>query len=231
MLNEAGKLKSFGIDLRSRSRRRFAVVVTFGLYVLAMLVVSVGADHSLTLQRYHLGIWLMFGLTALFSLGIFREGGPVKAFAEPVWRVRGMKGGLVMVRSLDDLAEYRFGGRFDALTEAEQDVVLRAYRVGNYLFPAENSRASTRLDERERIEKDRAYGATLAKLTRYLFYLAGFFAIRRTAASPAEVVALMLTLGYFAVNGPKALILWDEPAPWGDGGLVLVRESREGGTP
>lgn len=211
MLNpDPRKLRFLGIDLRSRFRRRCAVVLMFGSYLLLVILVATGMEQSPILQRYHLGIWLMLAVLSLFSMGIFREGGPVKAFHEPVWKLRGFKGGAVMIRSLDDLAEYRFGAKLDALPPAEQSEVLRSYRVGNYLFSADTSRAPSRLDERERIEKDRAYSATLASLTRYLFIMAGVYGMRKGAISPAEVAATLFFLAYIGLNGPKAAILWNE---------------------
>jgi hypothetical protein len=231
MLNpDPKKLRAIGIDLHSKTRRRGAVVLTIGVFMVAMALISAETNDSTVLQRYHLGFWLMLFLSTVCCLGIFREGGPVKAFNEPVWRLKGMKDGAVLLRSLDDLAEYRFGGIFDALTDAQQSEVLSAYRVGNYFFPASSSKASTRLDERERTEKDRAYSATLTLLTRYLFIMAGVYGFKKTGFSPADITALLLTFGFFALNGPKIAILWNEPSPNSDGELRLLRGSQDGTT-
>lgn len=224
MLNsDPKKLRFLGIDLHSRTRRRYAVVLTIVAFVMAMAALSEGTDNSAALQRYHCGFWLMLLASAVCSAGIFREGGPVKAFNEPIWRLKEMKGGAVLLRNLDDLAEYRFGGRFDALTEAQQDEVLRSYRIGNYFYPATDSKASTRLDERERIEKDRAYSATLTSLTRYLFIMTGVCGFKSSSFTSADIAALLLTLGFVGLNGPKAAVLWNEPAPASEGELRIVR--------
>ncbi len=223
MLNpDPNKLRFLGIDLRSRLRRRCAVVLTFAVFFAALLSLSVEMDESKLLQGHSVGPVLMLVICFVCSLGIFRENGPVKAFNEPVWRLKGVKGGSVLLRSLDDLAEYRFGGKFDDLPAAQQNDVLGSYRVGNYFYPAASSKAPSRLDERERLEKDRAYSTTLASLTRYLFIMAGIYSARRSGISPSEAVALLFGFGFIGLNGPKATILWNEPTPLSDGEFRIV---------
>ena len=217
-----------GIDLQSRTRRRGAVILTIGVFIITMALLVAETNNSATLQRYHLGFWLMLLDSIVCSLGVFREGGPVKAFNEPVWRLRGIKGGAVLLRSLDDLAEYRFGGSFDTLSDAQQGEILSAYRVGNYFYPAASSKASTRLDERERIEKDRAYSATLTVLTRYLFIMAGVCGFSKAGLSTADITALLLTFGFLGINGPKASVLWNEPSPRLDEELRLSHGKQNG---
>ena len=185
--------------------------------------------HESKLLQGHLGApVLMLVIAFVCSLGIFRENGPVKAFNEPIWRLKGVKGGSVLLRSLDDLAEYRFGGKFDDLPAGQQSDVLGTYRVGNYFYPAASSKAPSRLDERERIEKDRAYSATLVSLTRYLFIVAGVYSVRRSGPSSIEVMALLISLGFIGQNGPKASILWNEPTPFPSGELRVVGEKVTG---
>jgi hypothetical protein len=224
------KLRFFGIDLKSRFRRRCAVVLTFAVFFIAMTGLSYGMESWKVLQRYRCGGWLMLLVPILCSVGIFREGGPVKAFNEPVWRLKGVKGGSLLLRSLDDRAEYRFGGRFDELPAAQQNEILGSYRVGNYFFPAASSKAPSMLDERERVEKDRAYGATLASLTRYLVIMgvvyADIYGVRRSVISSSDVAALLLTFGFIGLNGPKAAVLWNEPAPPSDGELRIVNDNQ-----
>jgi hypothetical protein len=84
--------------------------------------------------------------TTLQTFGIFREGGPVTRFKEPGRPFPDIKAGAVILGSLDDRAEYQFGAKFDALAETQQKELLRAYRVGNYLFPAEPGKAPGRLE-------------------------------------------------------------------------------------
>ena len=48
-------------------------------------------DESKLLQGHFAGPVLMLVICFVCSLGILRENGPVKAFNEPVWRLKGVK--------------------------------------------------------------------------------------------------------------------------------------------
>ena len=92
--------------------------------------------------------------------------------------------------------------------------MLRTYKVGNYLVPAEGSRDPDRLDERERAVRDGAYSRTLELLTLFCFVCAGiYFYVGGKLMQPADVVVTFLMLGTFAATWPKAMILWSEPDP------------------
>ncbi len=236
MLNpDPKKLRWLGIDMRSRTRRRCAVVLHVAVGVLGLFTLAAATADEPVLQRYHLSLYLMLLLTLLCSQGIFREGGVVKPFQErkehekAPWRLRGRPGRFVMLGSLDDRAEYRYGAKFDDLAEAEQQELLMKYRVGNYLFPAEASKAPGMqkappiLDEREQREKERANSITLKVMTGWLFYLAANYGTGHSKAmSGADIASLLLTFGFFATNGPKIYILWNEPSPLSEDDLHLV---------
>jgi hypothetical protein len=226
MLNsDLNKLHFLGIDLHSRWRRRWLVALTYSIFLVSMAVLVEESKRVPALQSYHSGFWLMLIVAIAFqTFGIFREGGPVKRFNEPVRPFPGMKGGAVILGSLDDRAEYQFGAKFDALAETQQRELLRTYRVGNYLVPGEPSKAPGRLDEREVAEKQRASSKTLVWLTRYCFCLAGIYGFRKMGMPPEDLAAMLLTLGFLAATGPKANILWNEAAPSIEGDLQLVQD-------
>jgi hypothetical protein len=226
MLNsDLNKLHFLGIDLHSRWRRRLLVALTYSIFLISMAVLVEESKRVPALQSYHSGFWLMLILaTAFQTFGIFREGGPVKRFNEAVRPFPGMKDGAVILGSLDDRAEYQFGAKFDALPEEQQKELLRTYRVGNYLFPAEPSKAPGRLDEREIAEKQQASSKTLVWLARYSLCLAGIYAFREVGMSSEGLAATFLTLGFLAATGPKANILWNEPDPRIEGDLQLVED-------
>lgn len=228
MLNsDLNKLRFLSIDLHSRWRRRLLVAFVYSIYVLSMAVLVRESERVSALQSYHSGFWLMLIVAIAFqTFGIFREGGPVKRFNEPMRSFPGMKGGAVILGSLDDRAEYQFGAKFDALPEAQQKELLRTYRVGNYLFPAEPSKAPGRLDEREVAEKQQASSKTLAWVIKLCFILAGVHAFGKTGMPPGDLAAMFLTLGFLAATGPKANILWNEPDPRIEGDLQLVQDPR-----
>jgi hypothetical protein len=226
MLNsDLNQLRFLSIDLHSRLRRRLLVTITYSIFVLSMAVLVEESKRAPALQSYHSGFWLMVIVaTAFQTFGIFREGGPVKRFNEHVRPFPGMKGGAVILGSLDDRAEYQFGAKFDALPAAQQKELLRTYRVGNYLFPAEPSKAPGKLDEREIAEKQQASSKTLVWLNRYCLCLAGLDAFRKTGMPPENLAATLLTLAFLAATGPKASILWNEADPRIEGDLQLVED-------
>jgi hypothetical protein len=114
------------------------------------------------------------------------------------------------------------GDKFDALPDPQQKELLRTYRVGNYFFPAEASKAPGRLDEREEGEKQRASSRTLVWLTGFCFCLSGACAFGNAGMRPVEIAGLFVTLGFIATTGPKASILWNEPDPRIENDLQLV---------
>jgi hypothetical protein len=151
------KLRWCGIDMRSRLRRRIAVVFTVAVFLFgSTLLITVSEAHA-SLNRYHAGFWSTLLLLTCCSLGVLRPGGVVKPFRQLTFRMKGI-GEVVTVNGLDELAEYRFGSRFDALNEERQTAVLNSYRVGSRFFPAKASKAPSvptqriccRLDERVR---------------------------------------------------------------------------------
>jgi len=219
------KLRLLGIDMHARGRRRSAVVLTYGVYLIAMGWLVRETRSVPGLREYYGGYWLMLLASSwVMGFSFLREGGAVKRFKLPVWRVRGEEGGWVLLRNLDDWAKYNYGDTFDALPEERQQEVLRKYRVGNYFFPASGSRTPDRLDEREVAELDRASKRTLTLLCTFCFSLAGAYAARNAVLRREDVAAVLFTLGTFAMSGPKASILWNEPDPRIGADLKLVQE-------
>lgn len=224
MLNPE-KLRYLGIDLHSRTRRRVLVVATW----LAFLVGMEALNVVLSLVPWF-GVHPMAALglgmaaVALFSFGsVFRDGGAVRRFQMPIWCMRGHKGeGFVMLRDLDDWARYKFGAKLADLPEAEQQQVLRTYRVGYYWFPAGRSRTPERLDERELAVRNEASVTTLRWVGLLCFSFAGTFGARMRPIGSGEVGITLLMLGCCAFNGPRSVILWNEPDPRINGDLALV---------
>jgi hypothetical protein len=214
MLNpEPRKLRYLGIDLHPRWLRRCVVVLTYLVYFIVMIVIAQKTKSVVVLQSYHLGFWLMALVSILMgAFGVFRDGGPVLRFTQPVWRLSGTEGSWMMLRGLDDRAKYSYGKNFDGLAEEQQKELLRTYRVGNYLFPADG-KARGADDERESAERERASGRTIVRLTQFCFAMAGIYAFSTARPSPEGLAAMFLTIGFYAMTGAKANILWNEIDP------------------
>ena len=227
MLNsDPKKLRFLGIDMQSQTRRRAAVVLTYGLYVIAIGCLAAGSKSVDGLQHYRAGFWLMLLVSSwVMGFSIFREGGVVKRFKLPVWQMRGTRGEWVLLRDLDDWAKYKHGGTFEELPPAHQQELLRRYKVGNYFFPANRSMTPERLDEREIAEIDRASRRTLVLLCSFCFCLAGAYSAPAIHLHSEDIAATLFLLGTFAMTGPKAGILWSEPDPRASADLQLVEEN------
>jgi hypothetical protein len=227
MLNpDAKKLRYLGIDMHSRTRRRAAVVLTYGIFVIATGCVLAAWKTEAGFQHYWAGFCSMLLLSScVMGASIFREGGIVKRFKLPVWEMRGAEGGWVMLRDLNDWAKYSHGDMFDALPPAQQEDVLRRYKVGNYYFPAQRSMTPERLDEREIAEMNRASRRTLTLLCTFCFSLAGAYSVPAIHLHNEDIAATFFLLSVFAMTGPKASILWSEPDPRTNADLQLVEQN------
>ena len=215
MLNSV-KLRYLGIDLHSRARRRFAVALTWIALFLAMTALSVLFDSEAWFRDHPLVALLVAGLAAyLFSLvSVFRDGGAVRRFEMPVWKVSaGDKSGYVMLGNLDDWARYKYDGALAELPEEEQQQVLRTYKVGYYLFPADRSRAPERLDEREIAVRNQASTNALRWVVFFCFSTAGACASSVQHVGRLDLAMELLTIGLIGLYAPRALILWNEPNP------------------
>jgi hypothetical protein len=228
MLNpDPTKLHYFGIDLHSRTRRRMVVVLTWVGFVAGMSLLTYALDTQPFFATHPIiGFYLVVLVLGLFILGsVFRDGGVVKPFKLRVWHIHGRRGGeFVLLRNLDDWARYQHGARLADLPEEQQQEVLRTYRVGCYVFPADKSRTPERLDEREIAVRNQASTSTLSWITLLCFSLAGAYAVKMISLRSTDVAMTFLTLGVIALNGPRSLILWNEPDPRESGDLTLVQQ-------
>src|ERR1035438_578527 len=70
-------LRFWGLTLRSRTKRRLVVTLTYAVYVIAMAVIADRWKSDAVLQNYHFGFFMMLLLSVLVGLlGVFRAGGP-----------------------------------------------------------------------------------------------------------------------------------------------------------
>jgi hypothetical protein len=228
MLNpDPAKLRYLGIDLHSRTRRRIVVVLTWLAFVIGMSLLSYTLDtQPFFLTHPIIGFYLVALAVGLFTLAsVFRDGGVVKPFHLRVWHIHGMHGDeFVLLRNLDDWARYQHGARLTELPEEQQREVLRTYRVGYYVFPADKSKTPERLDEREVAVRNQASTNALKWVTLFCFSLAGAYATKTIPIRSTDVAMTLLTLGIVAFNGPRSLILWNEPDPRENGDLALVQQ-------
>ena len=226
MLNpDPAKLRYLGIDLHSRTRRRVVVVLTWGALMIGMGVLSYTLDTQPFFRTHPIiGFYLVVLVLGLFTLGsVFRDGGAIKPFQFRVWHIHGPRGGeFVFLRNLDDWARYQHGTRLAELPDEQQHEVLRTYRVGYYVFPADKSKTPERLDEREIAVRNEASTTALKWVTLFCFSLAGAYAVKTIPLRSTDVAMSFLTLGIFAFNGPRSLILWNEPDPRESSDLALV---------
>jgi hypothetical protein len=228
MLNaNPAKLRYLGIDLHSRARRRVLVVLTWLVFFIGMGLLSYAVDSQPVFRNHPVAAFYLVVLaTGLFLLGsVFREGGAVRRFDFPVWHIRGRRGGeFVLLRDLDDWARYKHGAPLAELPQEQQQEVLHTYRVGYYFFPADKSMTPDRLDEREIAVCNQASKNALQWITLFCFTFAGGYAAEKIPLHATDVAMSFLTLGVLAFNGPRSLILWNEPDPRDSGDPGLVRQ-------
>jgi hypothetical protein len=202
------RLKSMGIDVRPRWRRRWIVVVTYLVWEAAL----VAGYKRVDFPSEQVIDWVATACVMYFSIfGIFS---PLKSFDEQrtpaggkVWHGRE---GKVVLGSLDDWAKYQYGNPFDQITEEEQHELLRTYRVGNYLMPYKGASGFDPQvpDERELAEQNRAIRKTLTFLIWLLIIEA---ASQNHWKHPSGY--MFLELAAVAVTAPKAILLWNEADP------------------
>jgi len=167
----------------------------------------------------YLALWL---LAAVVSFGgTFRNGGMVKSFDVRKQRA----GAMMMVGSLDEWAQYKYGTpNFEESSAEQQSELLSAYRVGTYLVPQDKLRRRDGLpDEREAAERDRVSRRTLVWLASYLVYIAASFSVQhQRKIDGLDVVATLLSLAVLAMTLPKAMVLWEEADPEESGELEVL---------
>jgi len=215
MLAEEQKLRWFGMDMRSRGRRRAAVV---GTYLVLFVVCVVASEYA-----SHPG-WLMLGLSATVEgivwISVMRSSGIVKRFEpKPPMRLKGM-GEVVLVEGLDGWTQHFYGvASFDAASESQQADILSRFRLGARLFPVRAGESdSPWLDEREAKERDSAERWSGRQIAKLLVTYAGIFtgqAINgsRRAITPLDVAVDFLMFAVLAQTLPRARVLWAEEDP------------------
>ena len=211
LTNEPKRLRLLGIDLRSRARRRAAAVLTYAAYFILMVVLDTGFEPGLSLWLKYL---CMFAATIYFmTTGIFRSRGPVKRMEEQASFYHDR----VVLNGLDDWSRYLYGGGYESLTHSQQHDVLLKYKVGSYLLPQANKHPgfdTEAPDERELVERNRAFARALRIMTTALFSLTGITVEGVIHHRPlGDPPSLFMTLGLAAVTLPKAIILWNEADP------------------
>lgn len=211
------KLRWMGIDLHALWRRRAAVLIT---YVVLTSVLGGTVGEAGWSGHPYLRLATMCALTyALLALSVFRIGGLVKSFEN--YQI-GVAPKHVILGSLDDWARYKYGvAGFEAASAGQQEELLKSYRVGNYLLPAKPGYDS-RLDERERAERDSTSRWALRYVSYFLALMTGSTAIQRFAWSPFEVAAMLWTFFVLTITLPQARVLWTEPDPRDAGGSQLA---------
>ena len=225
MLADVPKLHWCGIDMRSRWRRRVAVVMTYA--VLVIVVIAIG-DHA-----EHQG-WVMAGLAigieVLIWLSVMRGDGIVKRFEpKPPMRIKGM-GEVVFIEGLDQWAQHFYNApTFDAATPAQQNELLSRFKAGRRVFLAKHTESDTPwLDERELKERDSAERWTARQVMLLLAAYAGVFtsrAIQQRTVHPLEVATEFLMFAVTMQTLPRARVLWTEPDPQDvSGELILVEQ-------
>jgi len=224
MLNIA-KLSYLGIDLRSRRRRRIAVVCSWAAFFVGMVALGNFLDNeSFSVHHSHIALWATLAYVCLFYyLSVFRDGGVIRPFHFRTLPLAGFKGGVVVLSSLDEWARYSYGAALADLPEEQQQDVLRKYRVGHYYFPADKSRSPERLDEREIAIRDRASASTLRWVAVFCVCGAGSLTGHNFVhLQPADVITVLFHIVFMVIAGPAAVILWTEPDPRENGELTLV---------
>ena len=212
LTNDPKRLRLLGIDLHSRARRRIAVVFTYLAYFIVMVILDTRFEPNVNLWLKYL--CMLVATLYFMRSGVFRSCGPVKRMDERANFYHDM----VLLRGLDDWSRYLYGGNYDALPAEQQHDVLMRYKVGAYLLPEKNKHAgfdTEAPDERELVERNRAFVRALQIMTTLLFSLTGIMVDRAVHHGRTEdMPSLFMTLGLAAVTLPRAVILWNEADPY-----------------
>jgi hypothetical protein len=219
MLKPEKNLRWLGIDMRSRGRRRVAVVVTYLVSICtAGWLLSWRGSPPVT------PVVALFGLFfAIEFLTIFREGGLVKGFQEPPPPFTVGASGKLWLR----WARFLVGrtAKFRVATPDKQDAMLERMEQ-SFPYTIHPNMPADAPDEREKGEADMASRRTLQFLSVVLLYNAVSAGMQGKNWTPPEVVSMMLSYLVIARTGPRARILWREPDPRDTGGEIeLVANS------
>jgi hypothetical protein len=202
------RLRWWGIDMHARSRRRVAVVVT---YFVLVVMVMIAMSNRWPGHLYWTLLGMVVSTTVSVALSVFRRNGVVKSFEDPL-RMRGPMAGKMFVNGLDEWARYRYGvASFEEASEAQQAELLNRYRVGTFVVPTK-PKPWTGLDEREIGERDGASRWALQCMTGILAYFAAVLAVQKPL-SPIEVSGFLWSFALLAQTLPQARVLWTERDP------------------
>jgi hypothetical protein len=230
LASAAKKLRWMGIDMHPRWRRRVAVIATYAIFAVLIVVAAAEIDDGTYFKAHHLlALWALTLPTAgwLF-LSVFRPNGVVKRFddAPPARSEKGY----VILGCLDDWARYRYGAAgFEQATEEQQKELLRIYRVGNYrvrVKPKSEGQAAAepwKLDEREIAERDRISRWALNRIGFFLSIAAGTTMSGRVPWLSSDVSTCLWSFALLALTLPQARVLWIEPDPRDSGELTLAK--------
>ena len=204
------RLRWWGIDMRARWRRRVAVVATY--FVLFVMMV-IATNNNWPSHPYWTLIGMVIATTSWVGVSVFRKNGVVKSFEDPL-EMRGSMAGKVLVNGLDEWARYRYGvASFEEASEEQQAELLKRYRVGTFAVPAKpKSEQWTGLDEREIGERNDASRWALQRLAGLLAFYATALAVKKPI-SPIEASGFLWSFALLAQTLPQARVLWTEPDP------------------
>jgi hypothetical protein len=201
--------------MRPRLRRRFAVVLTYGVYTGVMVAAT---EHAFSETK----IVMWVASIGIVLLGIFRNNGPVKSFDLPN-RLTRSRVRDSMLRGLDKGSERRYGVAFDELSEEKQEEIMgkvRGSAMGKYLEP---EIADPNLpDEREMVERNKASVRTLQFVATMTIVMAIGFTRGTLHHQVDDLVASALELMVIVLTLPKAIILWTADDPRESEDLSLV---------
>lgn len=219
--NDPHKLRFLGINMHSRTRRRVAVVLTYVVSYVISLVVDARVWDG---WGYPFVVLWVLSAAVAFG-GIFRNGGLVKSFDVPK---PPRAGAMMIVGSLDEWARYKYGTpSFEESSAEQQEELLAAYRVGNYLVPQDKLHAAYGLpDEREAMQRDQASRRTLVWLSSYITYVAASYSVRHGKVDSLDIVTTLVSMGVLALTLPKAMVLWEEPDPDGAPMTLVERTAK-----
>jgi hypothetical protein len=208
LATQQNRIRWMGIDMRPRWRRRVAVVATYAsAFAASLLLVSWQGYGWLTPTK------ALFALViALELISVFRDGGLIKTFEDPLPqdRLLSRAGAYSLSRAKSRLSTSK---RYASSTPEEQQRMMR--RLDEWpAFMRQADGPGIVPDERERAERDQAARATLKRLASILFFVSFLTAVRGQAAWPRmEAVEFLLIFFVIARTGPKAFVLWREPDP------------------
>jgi hypothetical protein len=212
MLTADEQMRWWGMDMRSRRRRRWAIS---GFYVLLFAVlVGIGTTSRWTAHPYAVLLSMIAMGGVLGRLSIFGKNGPLKDRDRPYVQLGKME--YVRVTGLDERARYRFGvENFESASEAQKDELLNTNKVGTYWMLKDRDHTPW-LDERELRERDNAERWALKEIIIILGSLTGIWFSQMADHGKLDgysVVTLLLFVVLLAMTLPKARVLWTEPDP------------------